>query len=410
MKILFITGLFPTKKNPLCGIFITRRLLKLKELGIQFKVITYAIKESYLYFLYKKILKKSLNIVNYPIISGSFNYDVIEIRHGLLDRIFFNQLGLLKIVNSIVNYIAFKNFDIIHVHWVYPQGYYASLVSKKTGIPLIISAHGDDIRINPFEYPRIIPKMLSAFNVASLIFFTDIDLLRVARGFGYNGDNYLITPTAGVDRKKFSHINKNEVRKKLKLPIDNTILIGYIGMLTFVKGADLLPEVFFEAYKQNQAIKFIVIGEGEMKKDIEKQCYIKNINILFIPYVSPDDMPLWMNALDILILPSRSEGLPNVVMEAQSCGCPVVGSDAGGIPYAIGYGGISVKQGSDFEKRFADAIIQITLNFPDPLLVRNSTLKFDSDIVIETQIEAYKEIIKKSNNRFKNPAPGDQGK
>jgi glycosyltransferase involved in cell wall biosynthesis len=66
-----------------------------------------------------------------------------------------------------------------------------------------------------------------------------------------------------------------------------------------------------------------------------------------------------MNLFDVLILPSRNEGWGCVISEAYACGIPVVGSDAGGIPEAMGGLGVVVPDGDDFEKRFAGAVCEV---------------------------------------------------
>jgi len=77
-----------------------------------------------------------------------------------------------------------------------------------------------------------------------------------------------------------------------------------------------------------------------------------------------------MNAMDVMILPSRNEGFGAVIIEAQACGVPVVGSSNGGIPEAIGDGGIVVEEGENFEKRFAEAVINFLENPIDSNYIR----------------------------------------
>ena len=69
--------------------------------------------------------------------------------------------------------------------------------------------------------------------------------------------------------------------------------------------------------------------------------------VFFAGARSSEDIPVWMNACDLLVLPSLSEGRPNVVLEAQACGLPVIATRVGGTPELIedGVDGILVEAG-----------------------------------------------------------------
>ena len=102
-----------------------------------------------------------------------------------------------------------------------------------------------------------------------------------------------------------------------------------------------------------------------------------------------------MNAMDVMILPSRNEGWPCVVLEAQACGVPVVGSSNGGIPEAIGDGGIVIEEGEDFEKRFADAVVELLKNPIDSGYLRERALGFSWENIVKQELTVYEEVLKR---------------
>ena len=81
-------------------------------------------------------------------------------------------------------------------------------------------------------------------------------------------------------------------------------------------------------------------------------------SVCFVGSRPHDEMALWMNAADCLCLPSRSEGMPNVVLESRACGRPVVAANVGDVPRLVreGVDGFVIEDGPGFSGRFADAL------------------------------------------------------
>ncbi|MDN5345742.1 MAG: teichuronic acid biosynthesis glycosyltransferase TuaC [Petrotoga sp.] len=80
---------------------------------------------------------------------------------------------------------------------------------------------------------------------------------------------------------------------------------------------------------------------------------MEGLDVVFAGRVPQVEVAKYMNAMDVMVLPSRNEGFGAVVIEAQACGTCVVGSSNGGIPEAIGFEEYVVKEGKNFEERFA---------------------------------------------------------
>ena len=99
--------------------------------------------------------------------------------------------------------------------------------------------------------------------------------------------------------------------------------------------------------------------------------------------------------MDVMILPSKNEGWPCVVLEAQACGVPVVGSSNGGIPEAIGDGGIVVEEGEDFEKRFAEAVVELLKNPIERDYLRERALGFSWKNIVKQEVTVYEEVLKR---------------
>jgi len=189
---------------------------------------------------------------------------------------------------------------------------------------------------------------------ADKVIFVSNALLNKAKSLSYSGTDAVVIPN-GIDPKIFKFLDKEKIKRELEL---NKKVVGFVGGLKPIKRADKFPEIF-ENIASTQEVEFLVVGDGELRENVEKECKQKNLNVKFVGRVPNDEVPYYMNAMDVMILPSRNEGFGAVIIEAQACGVPVVGSSNGGIPEAIGDGGIVVEEGEDFEKRFAEAVVEM---------------------------------------------------
>lgn len=392
MKLLIITGLHPTRSNLSGGIFITRNIQKLYEFGIQCDIISFYYQDSLIIRLLKFLLSRRFEEVTETIKIGKIEYVFLPIKMSFLDRVFYHDRIGEKMANSIKTELNLNEYNLIHAHWVYPHGYAASLLSTETGIPCIISAHGSDIHSQPYRSPKTIPAIIYALDHAAMVIFNSGSLLDAAKELGYTGNNYNVIPI-GVETSVFIPMVKEKVRNDLSLPASRSAYVGFVGNLTGVKGADRLPEIFRAVANKRKNTQFIIIGDGDLRQDIEKKCMQYHLNVIFKGRIDPDEMPQWMNALDVLVLPSRKEGFGSVILEAQSCGRPVVGSNTGGIPEAIGPGGIVIDTGLGFEENFADAVIEMLTNPPLVEKLRERAVQFDWDRITRKQIEIYESQI-----------------
>lgn len=114
-------------------------------------------------------------------------------------------------------------------------------------------------------------------------------------------------------------------------------IIGYVGRLSKEKGICCLIVSAPLVIRVHPAIIFSIIGNGPLMEDIksfiEQKCLVNHFQV--IGWVSHDDLPLYFNRMKLLILPSYTEVLPNVVLEAMACGTIVLVSPVGALPWLI---------------------------------------------------------------------------
>ena len=135
----------------------------------------------------------------------------------------------------------------------------------------------------------------------------------------------------GIDTVRFSPLEKTAARAALGLPPEKTIL-GTIGRIEFnQKRQDFLVRCFYDAWKQDDTMHLAITGDGPDRKRLEElvdQLELRT-RVSMLPW--QENSALVYSALDLLIIPSRFEGVPLVMLEALACGTPVIGSARDGM-------------------------------------------------------------------------------
>lgn len=167
-------------------------------------------------------------------------------------------------------------------------------------------------------------------------------------------------------------------------------MIGYIGNFVPVKNTFALPDIFEKLNNYYSDIGFVIIGDGFLGDELKKKFEIKNIsNVFFKGKLEPESIPEIMSSLDVLVLPSISEGMPRVTLEALACGVNVVGSNVGGIPEAIGKENC-FDLNNNFIDNISNRIIEIVENNEKP---KPLSPEFSWDYAIKKEVNTYKRVL-----------------
>lgn len=136
--------------------------------------------------------------------------------------------------------------------------------------------------------------------------------------------------TAGIDTNVFRPLNSKErAQIRQNVGLKNNTVIGFVAVgISHSKGADTLIKAFNLLRSKYPQAKLLLIGEDILG-------FKRDQSIVYCGIVKKEDLPAYYNAMDIFVFPSRSEGVPKVVMEASACGIPVISTNVGGIPELI---------------------------------------------------------------------------
>ena len=137
-----------------------------------------------------------------------------------------------------------------------------------------------------------------------------------------------ISATGTIGTFDFSHLEAVEKSTNNKVWIN-------VGSFVKEKNHEFLLEVFAQYIKDDKAHELWLIGDGPLSSDLEAQCKSLEIarNVKFLGY--QNNAVAFIKAADMMVMPSKIEGLPGVILEALSCGKPVIASAVGGIPEVV---------------------------------------------------------------------------
>lgn len=133
-----------------------------------------------------------------------------------------------------------------------------------------------------------------------------------------------------------SHINISQKSRPQK-EADSVITIGVVSRLEPIKGTDLVVTAFAETLKYNKRITLLVVGEGSQRKLMERQADNLAITdkVTFIGEKAQAELQDLYDTIDILLMPSRSEGFGLTALEGMARGCVPVVANVGGLPEVV---------------------------------------------------------------------------
>ncbi|MBF0484230.1 MAG: glycosyltransferase family 4 protein [Candidatus Omnitrophica bacterium] len=240
----------------------------------------------------------------------------IKTKSILNPKLFFLLPKLKEIIKS-------NSIDVIHAHTRVTQ-FVSEILAHLTGVPLVTTCHG-------FFKPRFFRRLLPCWGKKVLAISPAVfDHLR--RDFGVSPKKIALVQS-GIDLTDFINLDdqfRALRRKQLNVP-DNIVLLGVIARLSDVKGQDILIKAMREVVLACPNSRLLLAGEGKMEPQLRSMVkeYQLEDHIIFSAVVNNTADVL--STLDILVVPSRMEGLGLSILEAQAAAIPVVASRVGGI-------------------------------------------------------------------------------
>ena len=232
-----------------------------------------------------------------------------------------------------LNAVFDENYDVVHIHTSLWRGFLINQIAMERNIPtVIIHAHSTGIHVNDKtereKLALIHNKNKSSISeklgthfcacseaAADWIFGNQVPMDKIC----------ILNNAINIEEFSYKPTVRDEYRKKLSL--EDSFVIGWVGMMRYPKNPEMVIEVFNGACKAVSNAKLLLIGDGELREDVEKRVNDLGLSDKVLFLGNRNDVSALMQAMDVFILPSRFEGLPISLIEAQTAGLKCLTSE-----------------------------------------------------------------------------------
>lgn len=330
-RIVVLSSLFPSSRQPGAGLFIRERMFRVGQ------QLPLAVVSPVPWFPFQGMARRwrAGFRPDAPRHEYQQGIDVWFPRFPSIPGMFKGLDGVMMALGAWSRLRQLKRegrMDILDAHFAYPDGYAATLLGHWLNVPVTITLRGTEKR--HVENPSLASKVKTAMERASRIFSVSESLRQLALGLGIPAAKVRVVGN-GVDLQRFAPQPRAEALAALGLPEGAQVLIT-VGALVERKGFHRVIELMPRLRERFSGLTYLVVGgtspEGDISAQLRQQVRDLGLEdaVRFLGAVAPEQLRVPLSAADVFVLPSRNEGWANVLLEAMACGVPVVATDVGG--------------------------------------------------------------------------------
>ncbi len=259
--------------------------------------------------------------------------------------------------------------DVIHAHWLLPNGPVGLLASKLSGRPLVMTLHGSDTYLAKRNGGlRWLGRQ--CLEGASVVTACSPDLAEDALSLGARKDSIRVIPW-GADPSRFGHGDPSVWRRRLDIPSGAPVIVA-VGRMVAKKGFSFLVDAFAEVSAIHRDAMLVIGGDGPERERLIARTAVSSLagHVRFPGRIPWESMPDFLAMADIVAVPSvrdaegNQDGLPTVALEAMAAGKPLVASDLAGLPLVVEHGVTGMLAPSGDAEALAAALIDLLGNPP----------------------------------------------
>ncbi len=330
---------------------------------------------------------------------SSIQFDIIAIDTGIRQayhdtfvsmgaRVFYMPNPIVQRMFFLAKLIRSEKYDVVHSHIELQSSVYLAVAAMCGVRGRVAHAHLSMARSG---LTNSLLRALMNLVVSARVGASDLSIKAVF-GECYAKEAVVLYNAVDVDRFCFKQSVRATQREKLGLA--NSLVVGFVGRLSMQKNVFFLLEVFALLVKQKSNAILLLVGDGELRTEMEKRIELLNIGESVKFLSNRDDIPEMMMAMDMLLLPSLYEGLPLVLVEAQAAALKSLVSDQ--VTKLVHITEYIRYQSIDNAQLWCDTIIEEFLVYPR-ISVENTITENRFNIRNEAQRlrEFYKGLISK---------------
>ncbi len=306
-------------------------------------------------------------------------------------------------ISLLFHALSFRDFDLVHVNYAL-LGSAATLCNGLCRIPYVFTVHG----IPQPEYEEGYDKLgylaekwaLPLTSARASVVVADSEYIRSELQARFSTKSIVIP--LGVDTQRFAPANREEItsiRRKIGISeMDRVVL--YAGRLHPWKDPLVLVHAAKHVLKQIPNAIFYLVGRGPLQTDIRETIRTLGIKDRVSVVTEADyynGLTDYYKIADVFVLPTRQEGFGLVILEAMSCGLPVVASYQGAAPELVGDCGVLFRPGDPYS--LSESIVSLLSNAPLRARLREQARtrvveKFDWDHCAKSYLRVYSQALR----------------
>lgn len=262
-----------------------------------------------------------------------------------------HTLTLQMMYQSLEKLHSEVGFDLFHSFFLYPVGFVVGMLARRMGVPSVATVVGNDIKRYIFS-PEKVAVCRSGLENADMIVGLSADLIEMA---------HALTPIEHKARIIYNSVQRS-AEEWTPRHDHRQFRVGCAGIFKYAKGLPYLFKAASSLAKRHKVVLELVgvVRESERKTYrtmVERTGAEDIINLR--SFIAHEDIPAWLRSLDLFVLPSVTEGCPNILMEAMATGVPCVATRTGAAEVLVedGVSGLLVPWGDS--DALADAMERI---------------------------------------------------